>query len=281
MGPELVNEAQIKRWNYPGGEVGVRILPGTPASITWRIQNSNDMIALAMASNARPEGPFEEVFIPYFPYGRQDRRAVVGDPDAIHVVARLLKSSGISHIVTLDPHSLGTLRILREVGINAMAISPTKLLEKYIRQIAQERDIVLINPDAGAESKTFHYAAYLGNRVSGIMRCAKKRDPKTGELCGFELVNFTGRGCQADTPHVIVDDICDGGRTFFGVKDAFLPERLRATFKGTVHLWTTHAIYSAGIDKLITEFDSIGSTNSFKHGFAHDKLITIPLEENL
>ena len=58
---------------------------------------------------------------------------------------------------------------------------------------------------------------------------------------------------------IIIDDICDGGRTFIE-----LAKEIRKQTDKPIYLIVTHGIFSAGFEKLSDELDGIFCTNSVK-----------------
>ena len=88
-------------------------------------------------------------------------------------------------------------------------------------------------------------------------------------MTGFEVntaISSTKERLEREgiTDLVITDDICDGGGTFHGVAAA-LREVYGNDFK--LHLWTSHGIYSKGVEELLKTFDTLGCTNSFVNDF--------------
>jgi ribose-phosphate pyrophosphokinase len=65
---------------------------------------------------------------------------------------------------------------------------------------------------------------------------------------------------HADLKYVIIDDICDGGRTFVELAKAMKESRPTAK----IYLIVTHGIFSAGFDTLNQYFEGIYTTNSVK-----------------
>jgi ribose-phosphate pyrophosphokinase len=59
---------------------------------------------------------------------------------------------------------------------------------------------------------------------------------------------------------VIVDDICDGGRTFTEIAKAIRTQVPNAR----IYLVVTHGIFSAGFEELEKYFERIYTTNSYK-----------------
>jgi ribose-phosphate pyrophosphokinase len=58
--------------------------------------------------------------------------------------------------------------------------------------------------------------------------------------------------------YVIVDDICDGGRTFIELAKVIIAQNQEAK----IYLVVTHGIFSAGFSELTNYFDGIYTTNS-------------------
>jgi len=116
--------------------------------------------------------------------------------------------------------------------------------------------INLVIPDKGA-LKRF---AFLDEEFQGynVVVCEKVRDPVTAKLTGFEIA----RGAPIDAPSLIVDDLCDGGRTFTGIADAIQSQQLKL-YKATkpVSLAVYHGIFSAGLP--ITNIKHVYTTDSF------------------
>jgi len=122
---------------------------------------------------------------------------------------------------------------------------------------------ILVAPDAGALKKVSSIAKALGTQW---VRADKSRDPATGEITG--TVVYSEHVGQRD--FLIVDDICDGGRTFIA-----LAEALRPLTDGRVYLYVTHGIFSSGYDALTAAIDGIYTANSFRPAGENPKVINL------
>jgi ribose-phosphate pyrophosphokinase len=235
---------------------------------------------MGVNANQQHSKDLDAIFIPYMPYARQDRIATVGDPNAIEVFAKLLKrNTNIDVIYTLDIHSEKAAQALVQTGFYLNNITPEFFIEKYLKLIAPNQKVVLVSPDKGAKNKTHNYSKKIDD-VVGVIYCEKERDPVSGRLTKARVDSYEIKTVltkeevkESKIPLVIVDDICDGGRTFVNVVEALRYDG----FQNDVHLWTTHAIYSAGLESLKKKFVSIASTDSFIHGLVDPILHTIPL----
>jgi ribose-phosphate pyrophosphokinase len=98
-----------------------------------------------------------------------------------------------------------------------------------------------VSPDAGAEKKIFAFAKELG--FENVVRAGKVRDVSSGKITGTEVYVPEPALYKTDKDFLIVDDICDGGRTFIE-----LAKKLRPMTTGKIKLLITHGIFSKGIE---------------------------------
>jgi len=128
-------------------------------------------------------------------------------------------------------------------------------------QVPEGKYAAVIAPDAGAEKRAGAVAKKLGVPV---IRAWKNRDVSTGAICGFgfdsnTLANLLLPFEGAATRMLVVDDICDGGGTFTGLAEAISEH---GHIELDLHLFTTHGIYSKGLDVLRRYFSHIYCTDS-------------------
>ena len=119
----------------------------------------------------------------------------------------------------------------------------------------EEDQIVLVSPDAGAYKKVFDVAKEF--KIEKIITATKVRDVKTGKILRTEIPVLDQ---HRNLKYVIVDDICDGGRTFIELAKAIKDSRPTAE----IYLIVTHGIFSAGFDELKKYITEVYCTNSVK-----------------
>jgi ribose-phosphate pyrophosphokinase len=197
-----------------------------------------------------------ELYVPYFIGGRSDRLFQYGGLNYLkQVIAPIINSQGYSKVYVVDPHS----DVLEAVINNFAKYTNYRLvkfaLEKIDNKVDAQSRICLVSPDAGAYKKIFDVAKEFG--ISNIITANKVRDLKTGNILRTEIPTLDQHN---DLKYVIVDDICDGGRTF--VELAKVMKDSRPTAK--IYLVVTHGIFSAGFQLLEQYFDGIFTTNSIK-----------------
>ncbi len=245
----------LKVFRFPGGEVQVRIEDARAAEagparraqarIDARLRGSDDVMALLMLTDAvrRLCGPADiDLVCPYLPYARQDRVAFPGEALAASVLCGLLNAQEYRSVEVWDAHSDVSLALLRHVVHRPAS--------EFAARIAAPGDVI-VAPDQGAVKRAGAVARLLGAPLVGA---EKVRSTDTGEITGTRVHSDP----IGERDFLIVDDICDGGRTF-----TELARVLRPLTTGRVKLYVTHGIFSAGFDVLHPLIDRIFVANPF------------------
>lgn len=256
-------ELGVKVWTFPAGEIGVKLDLPNPRwaevhasfqTIIFRPQSSADILALLMTVDAlrRLDSTPIRLFMPYCPYGRQDRACVSGEAFSLGVFARLINGLNLETVTTLDPHSSVTDAVFDRLT----AISQKDIIRRWedlhARLLAP--NVVLVSPDAGANKKTADLASYLTHR--SFIRADKLRNLETGEILETIVYADDLKGATA----VIADDCADGARTFIELARA-----LRAKGAGRIVLYVTHGIWSKGLDVVFAGgIDEVFCVDSFR-----------------
>lgn len=250
-------KAVVHTQTFPGGEVMVRLVQkldhADKVSVVAHIKNSDDVMALLLTVDAirrEKSGINISLELPYIPYARQDRVCNEGESLSIAVMASLINSCEFSSIHVIDPHSDVAPALIKNVVIKSQ--------EEVFGRIYQDwRAVYIVAPDAGAYKKSHKFAQSVG--AAGVVVCNKIRDVKTGKIEGVS--------CTEDVAgkHLLVlDDLCDGGRTFVEVV-SLLKDASR------LDLAVTHGIFSKGVEVVASKFNNVYTTNSF-HGIVPENL---------
>lgn len=252
----LINSNEdVELRKFAGGECNVRfseVLNGTErVRLNTRLNSSDDVMNLILAADAlrRMNVKHIEALIPYVPYARQDRVMVPGESLSIKVFAGLLNNLQLDKVIVFDPHSDVTPAL-----INNCVIIPNYEMVNYFLAELQLKDFVLVSPDLGAYKKVDKLAqqiGYKGEIATGI----KVRNLETGEILRSD-VNTADLGGK---PCLIVDDICDGGRTFIELAAA-----LKAKGAGDLYFIASHGVFSHNAIERLQEagYKNVCSSNS-------------------
>lgn len=190
------------------------------------------------------------VVMPYYGYGRQDRKAAGREAITAKLVADLLTTSGAQRVVALDLHApqiMGFFNIL----VDHLYASPVLL--EFIRALNQT-DIVLVSPDVGGVSRARAFAKKLDDAPIAII------DKRRSQHNVAEVYSVVGdvKGKVA----IMVDDMVDTAGTL--VKGA---ELLKKEGAKAVYACATHAVLSGPANKRIDEspIEKLIVTNSIPH----------------
>lgn len=204
-----------------------------------------------------------ELFIPYVSGARSDRKFQYGGTQYLSkVVAPIINSLGFERVTAIDPHS----DVMENVIDNFYKEDNNFLVKEAISNILSTydgtlpADLTFISPDAGAQKKI--YDVIIENGITDLLVATKKRNLVTGAILETKVP-----GVSLDlVPHffVIVDDICDGGRTFNNIVEAIQEVRYDHRVNDKFFLIVTHGIFSAGFVELNKNFSKIYTTNSVK-----------------
>lgn len=202
-----------------------------------------------------------ELVLPYLPYARQDRVMDATSPFSLLLFCRQINAQGYSKVTVYDPHSDVGPALLN----NCQVIPQWDIVKKAAGLLVKDPEVVIVSPDAGAYKK-------VAKLIQDDLRIAlgtKVRDA-TGSVTRTEVwspESLAGRTC------LIVDDICDGGRTFTNLATALKDEGA-----AKVILYVTHGIFSRGYDVLTENgVDEVITTDTFNHSGSPAWVHTYPV----
>lgn len=259
-----------KDFVFPGGELGIKLSESRAFKyddgnvlITARIDSPDGSFKLALIKDAvenlfnspiyhtADAKPKIDLFLPYVPYGRQDRVCDGGEANSLKVFGAFINSLGFRSVTIVDPHSEVTPTVLNNVRV----ITQANVINAFadFRNFCLDPAVVFVSPDAGANKKTAQIAKYFNK--TGFIRADKNRELSTGKI--LETIVYADD--LSGKTVVCCDDICDGGRTFIELAKALKDKKAKS-----VVLYVTHGIFSKGLDIIFENgIDKIYTTNSF------------------
>jgi len=268
----FVNKEKVETFNFSGGECHVRITQdiskqriGDATEIVAYLYSSDDVMCLLLTVNAvRKINADTEIYltVPYFPYARQDRVCFHGEAFSLEVMAGLINSLECKTVTVLDPHSKVTPKLLK----NCVVVSQAGLIQNTeVETVIKQEKLILLAPDEGAREKTEELAKNLGVEAQ---YARKVRNPDTGGIMGTEIPdNVEGK------KYMVVDDICDGGRTFIE-----LGKLLKQNGASDLYLYMTHGIFSKGLDELQKYYKHVYCYHSMNENYKNSQEFLTILE---
>ncbi len=223
-----------------------------------------DLELILSATSALRELGFKRIslYVPYFLGARSDRKFIEGSSNYLKtVICPIINSQNYEEVMVVDAHS----DVLEACLNNYYKINNISLVKFALNQIdsaydAEER-ITLVSPDAGALKKIYEVAAHFS--LDNLIIANKHRDIKTGRITHISVPGLDR--VKDPMNFVIVDDICDGGRTFIELAKVIKEERPTSEHPDDkIFLVVTHGIFSGGFDKLSEYLDGIFCTNSVR-----------------
>lgn len=267
VNPDDVLSCKYEISRFPDGQQSIRVIEHdyttylslkdqkNPITIKSRLNTFQDLELIICANQALKEIGVKSVnlYIPYCIGGRSDRKFQEGGINYIKtVIAPIINSQNFNEVRIMDPHS-DVLEACISSFVKSTNYSVTKMA---LDDIGDVDNICLISPDAGAYKKVFDVAKWFS--INEIITASKVRDVATGKILKTEVPSIEK---HTDVmKYVIVDDICDGGRTFIELAKVIKEQNPSAK----IYLVVTHGIFSAGFGELNNYFERIYTTNSIK-----------------
>ena len=218
-----LNNKPIHPTMFPDKTSQVWRLDSLSDEVRWEFECEAELFHLAQLVELIPQSLRHRLCIPYLPYARQDKDVDNQKTFALRPFAKIINSFQFDSVVSLDAHSI----IAEQVINNFQSIFPQEFIYRAMKEC---RPTILCYPDEGA---SIRYSEHLPMKH---INATKVRDPSTGRITKTELLD----SCK-DESILIIDDICDGGRTF-----EMLSFMMMNNWAKSVNLYITHGIFSRG-----------------------------------
>ncbi len=191
---------------------------------TGNPQNDNIMELLIMIDAAK-RAAAEKItcVMPYYGYGKQDRKTNDREAITAKLVAKLLGAAGADSVLTMDLHSdqVQGFFDIRSDFLYASGPLTAYFMKKYGRE-----NIVVVAPDVGGSKRARAYAKILGADIAII----DKRRPKPNQS---EVVNLIGD--VSGKIALIVDDEINTGGTIANAAEAAMKNGAKAVYAMASH----------------------------------------------
>lgn len=222
-----LGEAEVSR--FADGEILVQIFENVRGADVFVIQptcrpvNENLMELLVIIDALKRASAWRiTAVMPYYGYGRQDRKVQPRVPITAKLVADLLTAAGVHRVVTMDLHA-GQIQGFFTTPVDHLYAAPVLL------QYFQERmlgEAVVVSPDAGGVERARAFAKRLDTSLAFI----DKRRTGPNEA---KVMHIVGEVEGRDV--IIVDDMIDTGGTLTQAVPALLEKGAKRIFASCTH----------------------------------------------
>lgn len=187
--------------------------------------NHHIMEALIMADACRRSSAQRiTLVVPYFGYGRQERKSAPRTPITAKLVADLFASAGFDRVLSLELHT-SAIQGFFNLPVDHLFAKP--VFAKYLATRPDIlEDLIVVSPDAGGVERARALAKYFN---CGLAIVDKRRD-RPNESTVMNLIgDVKGRNC------LIVDDICDTGGSLAKTADALAENGAKGVYAVISH----------------------------------------------
>src|SRR3989440_6722143 len=164
--------------------------------------------------------------VPYYGYGRSDKKDRPRVPIAAKMVANLIRIAGADRIVTIDLHA-AQIQGFFDIPVDHLYAAPVMIRHYQENPLP---NLTVVAPDTGGAERARAYAKRLDAELA---LCDKRREKANVAEVMNVVGDVRGRSC------LIVDDMCDTGGSLTKVARA-----LKNAGAERIHACFTHAVLS-------------------------------------
>jgi len=223
-----LGQASVKR--FSDGEISVEIQESVRGWDVFLIQplsppvNDHLMELLVMIDALkRASANSISAVIPYYGYGRQDRKVNPRVPITAKLVADLITVAGADRVLTVDLHA-GQIQGFFDIPVDNLFATPV-LMEDLRRRFPGDQ-LVMVSPDAGGVERARAFAKRLN---AGLAIIDKRREKANVS----EVVHIIGDVEGLDA--ILLDDMVDTAGTLTNAAWALKEKGARRVYAACTH----------------------------------------------
>jgi len=223
-----LGDADVSR--FSDGEVYVQINENVRGQDVFVIQPTcppvNDtLMELLVMMDALKRASARRItaVLPYYGYGRQDRKVMPRVPITAKLVADLITAAGCHRLLAVDLHA-GQIQGFFNIPVDHLFAAPPVIVDYLAKKDLQ--DLVLVSPDAGGVERARAIAKRLN---AGLAIIDKRRDGPNVALFMYLIGDVKNKDV------VVIDDMIDTAGTLIQAVEAVKREGARRVLACAVH----------------------------------------------
>ncbi len=220
---------KINLTKFSDGELYCQILENVRGKDVFLIQPTccpvnNNLMELLIMIDAFKRSSATRItsVIPYYGYGRQDRKDKPRVPISSKLVADLLTAAGTDRILSMDLHA-GQIQGFFDIPVDHLYAAP--VLIEYLKNL-QIPSLTVVSPDAGGVERARAFAKRLDADLAVIDK--RRTGPNEAEVLHI-IGHVSGRNI------VICDDMIDTAGTLVNTVHALKKKRAERIFACATH----------------------------------------------
>ena len=204
---------------FSDGEISISINEPVRGADVFIVQstcgpvNNNlmEMLIMIDAMRRASAGRITAV-MPYFGYGRQDRKAKSRDPISAKLVANIITEAGADRVLTMDLHA-SQIQGFFDIPVDNLLGSP--LFANYYNNKfgANNSDCIVVSPDVGSVARARKFSHKLGTNLAIV-------DKRREKANSSEVMNIIGE-VEGKTV-IMLDDMVDTAGSLCGAAKALM-----------------------------------------------------------
>jgi len=223
-----LGDADVSR--FSDGEVYVQINENVRGQDVFVIQPTcppvNDhLMELLVMMDALKRASARRItaVLPYYGYGRQDRKVMPRVPITAKLVADLITTAGCQRVLAVDLHA-GQIQGFFDIPVDHLFAAPPVIVDYLVKK--DLKDPVLVSPDAGGVERARAIAKRLN---AGLAIIDKRRDGPNVAVFMYLIGDVKGKDV------VVIDDMIDTAGTLLQAVEAVKREGARRVLACAVH----------------------------------------------
>ncbi len=229
-----LTKASVRR--FSDMEIFVEIDENVRGEDVFLIQSTSypandNVMELLIAMDALRRGSARRItaVIPYYGYGRQDRKSGGRTPISAKLVANLITVAGADRVLTLDLHA-AQIQGFFDIPTDNLFAAP--VFTRDIMDRFDGKDLTIVSPDVGGVLR----ARAIAKRLDADLAIIDKRRERAGISEVMHIIgDAAGRRC------ILVDDIVDSAGTLCNAATALMDAGA-----SSVSAYVTHGVLSGG-----------------------------------
>jgi ribose-phosphate pyrophosphokinase len=220
---------QINLTRFSDGEIYCQIMENVRGTDAFLVQPTccpvnNNLMELLIMIDAFKRSSATRItsVIPYYGYGRQDRKDKPRVPISSKLVADLLTAAGTDRILSMDLHA-GQIQGFFDIPVDHLYAAP--VLVEYLKNL-DIPNLTVVSPDAGGVERARAFAKRLDADLAVIDK--RRTAPNEAEILHI-IGHVSGRNI------VICDDMIDTAGTLVNTVHALRKKKAEKIFACATH----------------------------------------------